>query len=116
MKTLTVSDGGNRFILRVREDVAIAPTERSEKPPHLQFLDVWSDECKKMGIPFARTAIELRVAKQLLRKYTLRELKAQARACRLDHGEEFREEEYESSLIFFSIKLKQSGGSMLEEG
>jgi len=115
VKTLTVSDGGHRFSLRVREDVAVAEAGAGEQPPHLQFLDIWAGECEKMGVPFTRTAIEMRVARQLLKKYTVRELKAQARACRLDHGEEFRTTDYESSLIFFSIKLKQSGGSLLGE-
>lgn len=114
MKSLTVSDGGHVFSVQVREDVDIETVGVKEKLPHLQFLDFWAGECEKMGVPFHRTAIELKVAKQLLKKYTMRELKTQARACRLDHGEEFRTTDYESSLIFLSIKLKHGGGDLTE--
>ncbi len=114
MKTLTVADGGHVFSVQVREDVDLAVAKVAKQLPHLQFLAFWAGECEKMGVPFHRTAIELKVAKQLLKKYTLKELKTQARACRLDHGEEFRTTDYESSLIFLSIKLKHGGGDLTE--
>lgn len=113
MKTLTLSDGGHTYQLRIREDVELPSLPTREEPAHMKFLSFWSMECQRMGIPSTRNAIDIRLAKSLLKKYSVEELSHQARGCLLDFGEEVRQQKYESGLIILAMKLKQAGGDLL---
>ncbi len=95
MKTLTVSDGGHRFSLHVREDIDIPETTVDEKPQHMQLLDWWRAECRRRKISYPYTVAEpmgIRVIQSLLKKHTLAELKALAHHFFLDHGDRLRED------------------------
>ena len=93
MKSLTISDGGHRFLLSVKEDVELPALPKQEKPPHVRFMDWWRGECGKMDISYEYRVAEpqgVRIVQSLLKRHTLDELQELATHFLLDHGGRLR--------------------------
>lgn len=116
MKTITVADGGHRFSVMLKEDADLPTLPGRDEPAHVRFLAWWREYTTRMKILSPRTAADIRVAKHLLKRYSVEELKHQAVGALLDFGGEFRNCKYESLLIVLAIKLKQAGGDLLSNG
>jgi hypothetical protein len=117
LKSITVSDGGHRFSVQVREDVELPALPKVEKPPHARFLDWWRSECSKMNIPYTWRIAEpqgIRIIQSLLKKHSLDELQELGTHFLLDHGDRLREDPRHFS-IFASLvptmqkELKRDG-------
>ena len=94
-KTLTVSDGGHAFSVRLREDVSMPTTVERPRAPHMQFIDWWRKDCRRRDIPYPYTIAEpmgVRIVANLMKRYTLAELKSLATHFFLDHGDLIRED------------------------
>ena len=116
MKSLTITDGGACYEVTLRDTSALPMLELPEESGCQQFLGWWREYAAQMRISTTKTAADIRVVKRLLTRYSVAELKSQAVSALLDYGDEFRNCEYESSLILLAAKLKQAGGSLLSDG
>lgn len=102
MKTLTVSDGGHRFQLLLREDVDLPAVAVREEPAHMRFIAFWRDQCKKRSISYVYRVAEpqgIRIVQSLLKKYTFEELQQLAHHFFLDYGERLRSDGRHFSLF-----------------
>ena len=105
MKSITISDGGNRFTLLIREDVDLPPLPIQEQPAHIRFLNWWKEECRKRGIEYVYRVAEPqghKIIQSLLKKHSIEELQELANHCFLDHGGKLREQPYHFA-IFASL-------------
>ena len=105
MKTISLSDGGHTYQLRIREDVELPPLPTREEPAHMRFISWWRSECRKMGISYSWTVSEpqgIRIIQSLLKKHDLNELQKLARHFFLDHGDRLRSDPRHFS-IFSSL-------------
>ena len=95
MKSIIISDSGNRYILLIREDVDLPPLPEQEQPAHIRFLNWWKDECRKRGIDYVYRVAEPqghRIIQSLLKKHSIEELQELANHFFLDHGDKLRED------------------------
>lgn len=93
MKTLTVSDGGHRYLLLVNEEADLPALPKKEVPPHMLFLNWWREQCGRMNIPYTYRVAEpqgIRIIQSLLKKHTVEELQELATHFLLDHGDRLR--------------------------
>lgn len=93
MKSLSVSDGGHKHQLLLREDVDLPALPTPEEPAHMQYLAWWKKECGKMGLTYEYRIAEpqgIRIIQSLLKKNTIAELKELGRHFLLDHGDKLR--------------------------
>jgi hypothetical protein len=105
LKSLTVSDGGHRYLLLVREDANLPALPEKEVASHTRFMNWWREQCGRMGIPYVYRVAEpqgIRVIQSLLKKYTLEELQELALHFLLDHGDRLRDDPRHFS-IFASL-------------
>jgi len=105
LKTLSISDGGHRYLLMVKEDASLPALPRQEILPHMKFINWWRSECQKMDIPYVYRVAEpqgIRIVQSLLKKHSLSDLQELGTHFLLDHGDRLRSDPRHFS-IFASL-------------
>lgn len=95
MKALTVSDGGHRFEVSLREDVELPALPEKTAAPHQKFLTWWREQCADAGITYEYRVAEpqgIRIIQQMLKKRDIGRLQELATHFFLDYGHRLRED------------------------
>lgn len=106
MRNITVRDRGRSWLIQIAPDVVVPSAVKSPLPAYQELLIWWVDQTKRRGYPLPayQRGTSIRLARSLLKRYTLEALKEYGVHFFLDHGHELTNQDT-LQLPFFVSKL-----------